>query len=83
LKVLESNAEVKRYLEDNGWIADGEPIVVQAMTGGVSCNVWKITSGPNRWVLKQPLPKLKVEAEWYADVRRSAREQQAMQPAAT
>nr|WP_280521400.1 aminoglycoside phosphotransferase family protein [Paenibacillus mangrovi] len=52
--------------------------VVEQLAGGVSCQVWKITCGETRLVLKQALAKLNVQAEWYSDVNRIVREVQAM-----
>ncbi|MBB6673044.1 aminoglycoside phosphotransferase family protein [Cohnella nanjingensis] len=40
--------------------------------------VWKVTAGGEKWVLKQALGKLDVAEDWFADVGRIEREQQAM-----
>ncbi|WP_164821744.1 phosphotransferase family protein [Paenibacillus koleovorans] len=53
-------------------------VVIERLSGGVSCSVWKVTAGAERWVVKQALPKLAVEVDWFADVQRIEREQQAM-----
>lgn len=40
--------------------------------------VWSVTTPRGRWVLKQPLPRLATDIDWFADVRRIQREEASM-----
>lgn len=76
---MSSDAQrVKEYLVGMGWVAQGAPVAVAPLSGGVSNDVWKIEGDGFRWVMKKALPKLKVEVDWYSDVERIEREQAAM-----
>jgi aminoglycoside phosphotransferase (APT) family kinase protein len=76
--ILGTADEVRAYLLHAEWLADGEPCAITELSGGVSCQVWKIVTSKGRWVLKQALPQLKVKSEWFSDVARIEREQVAM-----
>ncbi|QTH40793.1 aminoglycoside phosphotransferase family protein [Cohnella sp. LGH] len=76
--ILGSANEVRAYLLSVEWLTADEPSVITELSGGVSCQVWKIVTGRGRWVLKQALPQLKVQSEWFSDVARIEREQEAM-----
>jgi 5-methylthioribose kinase len=78
MSLMDRPDEISRYLLDKGWIAAEEQTDVMALSGGVSNQVWKISAPEGRWVMKQALPKLKVKADWYSDVARIIREQDAM-----
>ncbi len=45
--------------------------------------MWSVVTPRGRWVLKQPLPKLATDIDWYADVARAEREVATMQLLAT
>ncbi len=45
-------------------------IAVQALTGGVSSNIFRLELGTNVFCVKQALPKLKVASDWHAPVER-------------
>ncbi|MDQ0340065.1 5-methylthioribose kinase [Caldalkalibacillus uzonensis] len=76
--LLSTHEEVVSYLRQMEWVNIDEQLKVELLTGGVSNMVWKITTPSKRWVLKQALPKLKVQEEWYSDVDRIFREQLVM-----
>ncbi len=57
------------------WGFPEETLDVSALPGGVSNYVWKVVTPEVRWVLKQPLPKLATEIDWYSDIRRIEQEQ--------
>jgi len=42
------------------------------LSGGVSSEIWLVTDGPERLVVKRALPKLKVREEWFADPARNS-----------
>ncbi len=75
-------AQVARYLECCGLIGPNSRVTVEPLSGGVSSDVALATCGSRRWVLKQALPKLKVAADWRADVRRSTVERIALEEVA-
>ena len=49
-------------------------VALQPLTGGVSCDVWKVDSPAGPIVVKRPLPQLRVAAEWLAPVERGTSE---------
>ena len=46
------------------------------LTGGVSSEIYRVEDGDDRFVVKRALAKLKVAAEWFADVGRNAHERE-------
>ena len=53
-----------------GLIGDDPPAVAR-LSGGVSCDVWKVEGIKGPFVLKRALPKLRVEQDWFAPVDRA------------
>nr|WP_243853556.1 aminoglycoside phosphotransferase family protein [Sphingopyxis panaciterrae] len=49
-------------------------IALEPLTGGVSCDVWKVETADGPIVVKRPLPQLRVAAEWLAPVERGVSE---------
>ena len=76
--ILEGKEEVKTYLINEGIVKVGESVLVEHLSGGVSCRVWKITVNEDRWVIKQALEKLDVQVDWFSDVERIHREHEVM-----
>ncbi len=58
------------YLIERGLVEPGEPIGVEELPGGVSNVVLKIMTPRDCFVLKQALPKLRVEDDWFSTVER-------------
>ena len=56
-----------------GLVGDG-PVTFTALTGGVSCDVWRVDRPKGPIVVKRPLPQLRVAAEWHAPVERGRSE---------
>ena len=59
------------------WVADRlgvEPDVLRPLSGGVSNTVLLAEAGGQRLVIKQSLPQLRVEAEWFCNRNRILRE---------
>ena len=54
-----------------GLIEAAEDVTFEALTGGVSSDIWKIITPERVFCVKQALPKLKVEADWFAPVERN------------
>ena len=61
--ILDSKEEVIVYLNQEGLIKGDDKALVEHLSGGVSCRVWKITVNENRWVIKQALEKLDVKID--------------------
>ena len=49
-----------------------------ALAGGISSEIWLVTDGPERFVVKRALPRLKVRADWFADPARNAVEHECL-----
>ena len=63
------------FLERSRLLARGESAEVEALTGGVSSDIWLVSPSSGRpFCVKRALPKLRVLAEWLADVKRNASE---------
>jgi aminoglycoside phosphotransferase (APT) family kinase protein len=53
----------------------GDPLFVEPLAGGVSCDVWRVRAGDGPdMVVKCALPKLRVTADWRAPAERSGTE---------
>ncbi len=60
-------------------IINGRNIIFEPLKGGVSSDINMISDGVHTYVVKQALPKLKVQNDWYADVSRNINEQDFIQ----
>ena len=54
-------------------LADG-PVDIRALSGGVSCDVFVVSTRSGTFCVKRALPKLRVEADWRAPAERSEAE---------
>jgi 5-methylthioribose kinase len=69
---IEQPAALRTYLQATGRAAPDESVHVTVLTGGVSNRTVLIEFEDGRaWVLKQPLERLRVEAEWLSGVERA------------
>lgn len=68
-----ANTDIIDGLRGAGLIGDGDP-VLEPLTGGVSCDVWKVETPIGPIVVKRPLPQLRVAAEWHAPIERGQSE---------
>src|SRR5262245_26233237 len=66
---MDSHALLCR-LQKTGRVQSSEATAVP-LTGGVSSEIWLVTDGPERFVVKRALPKLKVRDDWFADPARN------------
>ena len=66
-------ADIVEGLRAAGVVGEGD-IVLEPLTGGVSCDVWKVETPSGPIVVKRPLPQLRVAAEWLAPVERGTSE---------
>lgn len=62
---------VLQTLRKHGLLDDTANARFEALTGGVSSEIWKVTSGDRVFCVKRALSKLKVEADWFAPVERN------------
>lgn len=58
------------YLQQTGRVRSAEATAIP-LAGGVSSEIWLVTDGPERFVVKKALPKLKVRDDWFADPARN------------
>lgn len=58
-------------LQSAGLLVPGEPVTFEALTGGVSSDIWKVASPGRVFCVKCALPRLKVAAVWEAPVDRN------------
>lgn len=75
---LDNPGNVKKYLIESGFVKKIDEPIVESLSGGVSSSVWRIVLNSTHWVLKQSLKKLKVEDDWFSDVKRIHREHEVM-----
>jgi len=68
---LDTRAAVLAFALDRGLLADGEPVTLTALAGGVSCDLWKVETPARTICVKLALARLKVDGEWLAPVSRN------------
>lgn len=68
-----ANADIIADLRTVGLVGEGD-VALAPLTGGVSCDVWKVETPSGPIVVKRPLPQLRVAAEWHAPVERGTSE---------
>lgn len=72
---IEAPGQLAAYLAETRRTAPGEEVSTRTLTGGVSNRTVLVRrrSGPD-WVVKQALPKLRVEVDWFCPPDRIVRE---------
>ncbi|MEQ8310141.1 MAG: aminoglycoside phosphotransferase family protein [Sphingopyxis sp.] len=70
---MTANADIIEALRGAGLAGEGD-VVLEPLTGGVSCDVWKVATPRGPIVVKRPLPQLRVAADWRAPVERGTSE---------
>lgn len=72
---IEIESELIAWLRAEGWIEPGETPAVAVLQGGVSNKTVLVERASGEaWVLKQALPKLRVQVDWFSPVERVHRE---------
>jgi hypothetical protein len=72
---IEDSAALLGYLRAEGRLGVDEEPHIEVLAGGVSCRTVRVDRpGGESWVLKQALPRLRVEVEWLSDPARIHRE---------
>lgn len=74
-----NEAAVHDYLVRRGHVTAVDAICLEPLVGGVSSDVVRIIVKDQSFVLKQALPKLKVQEDWRADTSRNHTERCVMQ----
>lgn len=64
--------DVQHFLQRAG--LGTKDIVLRPLTGGVSADIWHVTSGGRSFVVKRALPQLRVAQEWTAPLSRNRSE---------
>jgi aminoglycoside phosphotransferase (APT) family kinase protein len=67
---MNESAKILDLLQRDG-IVRSQDARLTPLGGGVSCEIYLVEHGAERFVVKRALPKLKVKAEWFADVKRN------------
>ncbi|MCM3419919.1 phosphotransferase family protein [Sphingopyxis alaskensis] len=70
---MTADADIIDDLRAAGLVGAGD-IVLEPLTGGVSCDVWKVDAPTGPIVVKRPLERLRVAAEWHAPIERGQSE---------
>lgn len=65
---------VIEHLRACGLVAPDETPRMTPLSGGVSCDVWRVDTAKGRLAVKRALPKLRVRADWFAPVERAESE---------
>lgn len=60
----------RKYLKEKNLISDLSTVSIRRLGGGVSCETIIVESATRSFVIKQALPKLKVQEDWFSDVTR-------------
>ena len=71
---MQDTQDVASSLQTMGLIEPGEPIVLVALGGGVSCDVWRVETARGTVCVKRALARLRVAADWRAPAERSTSE---------
>jgi len=76
MRELQSNkdqpdASMLHSLQAAGLIKLSESPAFERLPGGVSSDIWKVTTGPHSFCVKRALAQLKVKAQWLAPVERN------------
>lgn len=74
--------ELAAFIQRNGLALPGERGEWLPLTGGVSSDIWRVSTSKAVFCVKRALAKLRVAADWEADVGRNAFEWEYMKVAA-
>lgn len=65
------DAALLAALQRAGLVDEPDRVVFEALSGGVSSDIWKVSTASQRFCVKRALAKLKVAADWTAPVERN------------
>ena len=66
--------EIHDFLERAGLVPPGTVPQFEPLAGGVSSDIWLVRAGASEFCVKQALGRLRVAAEWRADISRNSNE---------
>ena len=66
IAITDPNALVP-YLRDRNLVPAGESPGIRVLAGGVSCDVVRVDTNRDSFVLKQACPRLRVQEDWFSD----------------
>lgn len=72
---MNESAEFLQLLRRDGVVRHDDARLVP-LVGGVSCEIYLVEDGAERFVVKRALAKLRVKADWFADVGRNRYERE-------
>jgi enolase len=62
------------FIVRSGLIPAGQVPRFETLAGGVSSDIWVVRVGDRAFCVKRALPRLRVEADWYAPIERNSME---------
>lgn len=65
---------IREFVERAGLVAPGQVPQFEPLAGGVSSDIWLVRAGNSTFCVKQALGRLRVAAEWRADISRNLAE---------
>lgn len=75
---METHDEIRALMLRDGFLKSSQ-VEIEALSGGVSSEIYRVCEGGRCFVVKRALGKLKVKDDWYADVGRNRFERQYME----
>jgi len=66
--------DIRAFLERAGLVLPGDVARFEPLAGGVSSDIWLVRAGAAEFCVKRALDRLRVAAEWRADISRNATE---------
>lgn len=66
---ITDEAVFRRYLADRHLVPADEEPQIAVLKGGVSCEVLRVETQEQAFVVKQARPKLRVSEDWFSDMR--------------
>jgi aminoglycoside phosphotransferase (APT) family kinase protein len=79
---VKTDDDLLQILERLGLVKPGERAEMEPLTGGVSSDIWKVSTSERTVCVKRALAKLRVAADWRAPIERNAYEAAWMREAA-
>ena len=71
VSATDPNLSVKEFMRRSGLVDLAGRLEFQRLTGGVSSDIWLVSTGSESFCVKRALPQLRVAADWYAPVQRN------------
>jgi len=68
---MQAGSQLVESLQQAGLIGDAAEACFEPLHGGVSSDIWKVSTPSRTFCVKRALPKLKVAADWQAPVDRN------------